>query len=151
MPRPRKTVDEKRVIELASKGLTVNEIAAHENVSHDTITRNYALSLERGRQLCNASLRKKQFEVAMKGNPVMLIWLGKNALQQTDKQEIDVRKQTSVQMVIGIEPAKIKALIEGYSQPQLPSEAESITVEPENQQNGAESMPDEASELKQKG
>jgi len=34
------------------------------------------------------SLRRQQFQTAMKGNPTMLIWLGKQYLGQTDKQDI---------------------------------------------------------------
>jgi hypothetical protein len=44
--RPRKIVDEKRMIALAPKSMAVEEIAALENVSHDTIMRNFALALE---------------------------------------------------------------------------------------------------------
>jgi len=35
-----------------------------------------------------ASLRRLQWKTAEEGNPTMLIWLGKQWLQQTDKQEI---------------------------------------------------------------
>lgn len=34
-------------------------------------------------------LAQKQYEVAMKGNATLLIWLGKNWLGQTDKNEIE--------------------------------------------------------------
>jgi len=34
------------------------------------------------------SLRRKQYELALKGNVTMLIWLGKNYLHQADKHEI---------------------------------------------------------------
>lgn len=33
----------------------------------------------------NQSLRKKQLQIALKGNVVMLIWLGKQYLGQVDK------------------------------------------------------------------
>lgn len=36
----------------------------------------------------NDLLLKRQFEVALNGNISMLIWLGKQRLNQTDKQEI---------------------------------------------------------------
>ena len=36
-----------------------------------------------------ASLRRTQWKTATGGNPTMQIWLGKNMLGQTDKQEID--------------------------------------------------------------
>ena len=35
-----------------------------------------------------ASLRRMQWKVAEAGNPTLLIWLGKNMLDQTDKTEI---------------------------------------------------------------
>ena len=37
------------------------------------------------------SLRRKQYEVALSGNPSMLIWLGKNVLGQSDQVQQDVR------------------------------------------------------------
>lgn len=87
MGRPRKTVDAKAVIELASKSMTAEEIAASLNVSHDTITRRFASELAKGRELCNASLRRKQFQRAMAGSDRMLIHLGKNRLGQKDTVE----------------------------------------------------------------
>jgi hypothetical protein len=99
MARPRKTINEKRVIELASKGLTVKEIAAFENVSHDTITRRFASALERGRLLCNGSIRSKQVQVAMKGNTTMLVWLGKQLCGQRDKTETEHKGAIPVQFV----------------------------------------------------
>lgn len=36
------------------------------------------------------SLRTRQYQLAMSGNPTMLIWLGKNWLGQTDKAELSV-------------------------------------------------------------
>jgi hypothetical protein len=86
--RPRKLVDEKSILDLASKGRTLYEIAAYCGVSDDTLSRNYAEVIERGRQLMKGSLRSKQVEVAMRGNPQMLIWLGKQNLGQTDKSEL---------------------------------------------------------------
>ena len=35
------------------------------------------------------ALKKKQFDMAMKGNVPMLIWLGKQYLGQMDKQEVE--------------------------------------------------------------
>lgn len=75
------------VIKLASKSLTVEEIAGLLNVSHDTLTRRFACELTRGRELCNGSLRRKQYERAMAGSDKMLIHLGKNRLGQKDAIE----------------------------------------------------------------
>lgn len=35
-----------------------------------------------------ASLRRAQWKAAQDGNPTMLVWLGKQMLKQTDKQEL---------------------------------------------------------------
>lgn len=85
--RPRKILDDKFIRHLASKGRTISEIAAFCNVHPDTITRNYADAVKRGEQLRNGSLRRKQFQMAMKGNATMLIWLGKQLLDQKEKVE----------------------------------------------------------------
>jgi transcriptional regulator with XRE-family HTH domain len=87
MGRPRKPVDALGVVELASKSLTQEEIAAYFGVSEDTISRNFADEVERGRKLCNSSLRRKQYDVAMKGEVRMLIFLGQQRLEQHDKSE----------------------------------------------------------------
>ena len=42
-------------------------------------------ALETGKALGRASLRRKQFEMALAGNTTMLIWTGKNILGQMDK------------------------------------------------------------------
>lgn len=88
MARPRKIVDEKAILELASKGRTMVEIAAYCGISDDTLSRRFAGIVKRGKSLMCGSLRSKQYEVAMSGNPTMLIWLGKQELGQTDKQEL---------------------------------------------------------------
>jgi len=53
---------------------------------HDmTFDEYYTLKSQNGR----ASIRKKQYTVAMNGNPYMLKWLGVNWLGQSDKQEVE--------------------------------------------------------------
>jgi hypothetical protein len=44
------------------------------------------------------SLRRKQFQVAMKGNPTMLLWLGKQWLDQKDKQELSTAEDKPIQL-----------------------------------------------------
>lgn len=85
--RPVKIVDEHLILDLASKGLIMSELAAHCGVSESTLHRRYAEVIKRGKSLMHASLRKKQFELAMDGNATMLIWLGKQELDQADKSE----------------------------------------------------------------
>jgi hypothetical protein len=82
--RPRKILDESRIVELAGKGHTLRDIAAFFGVSEDTLGRNYAEPIKRGRVLLNGTLRAKQIETAMRGNTRMLIFLGKVLLGQSE-------------------------------------------------------------------
>jgi hypothetical protein len=81
MARPHLKLDEKLIEELAGVGCTVPDIARICDCSNDTIERNYGEALERGRANTRASIRRKQFEIAMndehKGQATMLVWLGK--------------------------------------------------------------------------
>ncbi len=86
--RPRIEIDTEQVEKLAMMHCKTTEIAAFFDVSVDTIDRNYAENLRKGRDKGKMSLRRKQYDVAMKGNVSMLIWLGKNLLDQSDKQEV---------------------------------------------------------------
>jgi hypothetical protein len=88
MGRHKMPVDEAKLEKLAQLGLSNAEIASVLDCSPDTIERNYRDVLDTGREHRNASLRRKQFEVAISGNPTMLIWLGKQYLGQSDKQEV---------------------------------------------------------------
>jgi hypothetical protein len=63
-------------------------------VSVDTLARrlkekgySFADYKDKKKETIKINLRKKQYEVAMAGNPTLLIWLGKNELGQTDKVE----------------------------------------------------------------
>src|ERR1700722_2286745 len=85
--RPRKQIDEKQIESLAGIGCTVAEIAAVLGVSKDTLERNYAALIEKGRELAKCSLRRMQFKSAEAGNVTMQIWLGKQLLGQRDRTE----------------------------------------------------------------
>ena len=65
----------------------MSEIAAHFDVCEETLRTNYREAIKKGHELRNASLRKRQFDLAMDGNPTMLVWLGKQYLGQSDKIE----------------------------------------------------------------
>ena len=87
--RPKAQLDLDKIKKLASIGLTVAEIAAVEGVCKRTLERNCLDTVDIGRLTMNASLRRKQYECAMSGNVTMLIWLGKQHLEQADKHVID--------------------------------------------------------------
>lgn len=86
--RPPIEVDVKMLEALAERGLTQADCAAVLGCSVDTLQRRYLDVYELGLQKCKASLRRKQFEMALAGNVTMLIWLGKNMLGQADKTEL---------------------------------------------------------------
>jgi hypothetical protein len=81
-------INPEQVQKLAAIGCTDKEIAEIVGCSHDTLTRRFKDMLIAGRATGKASLRRKQWEVALSGNVTMLIWLGKQQLGQTDKQEV---------------------------------------------------------------
>lgn len=47
-------------------------------------------------------LRAKQYDIAMKGDRTMLVWLGKNYLGQTDKVEQNVDATLHTEPIVGI-------------------------------------------------
>lgn len=86
--RPRIELDANQVSTLAKIHCTYEEIAAVCGCSTDTLKRNYADLIEKGREEGKASLRRMQFATAGKGNATMQIWLGKQHLGQTDKSDV---------------------------------------------------------------
>jgi hypothetical protein len=93
--RPKKvlTEDALKIIEgLARVMCTDEEICSILGCSRDILYNPenedlYRQAIEKGKANGKQSLRRKQYEIAMKGNSSMLIWLGKQWLNQTDKVE----------------------------------------------------------------
>jgi hypothetical protein len=96
--RPRKILSEegiKLVSRMASYMCTEEEIAGCLEMSLDTLHNDdnkelFRSAIEKGKANGKESLRRKQYQVGMKGNSSMLIWLGKQWLGQTDKIEQSV-------------------------------------------------------------
>lgn len=82
--RDKKPILSADVFKLAAIGMKDIEIAEWHGIDDNTLRYNFSVSLLKGRLTLSQSLRRKQIEVAMSGNPTMLIWLGKNILGQTD-------------------------------------------------------------------
>lgn len=79
---------------LASVFCTDEEIASFMGVTVETLlnSKNKDAFLEykkKGLDTGKATLRRKQFELGMKGNCTMLIWLGRNYLNQSENIEED--------------------------------------------------------------
>lgn len=83
-------IDEQLVEGLATIHCTSEEIATIVGVNKSTLERNCAALLEKGRAQGKSSLKRQQFKSAMAGNATMLIWLGKNYLNQTDKVATEI-------------------------------------------------------------
>ena len=98
MGRPRIPIDWKEFDKLCGIQCLLEEIAAWFECTIDTIENR--VKEEKGvtfseyyRQKCGIgkiALRRQQFQLALKGDRTMLIWLGKQRLGQAEKQETQV-------------------------------------------------------------
>lgn len=123
--RPRHRIDWPKVDAMLGISATVEEVASCLDVSEDTIER--ACVAERGMTFRELSLRKRgkklvslrrtQFRVALGSrhakqppNVTMLIWLGKQLLNQTDKlQHVDPqRAKAELSRLLGVSPDDIE-------------------------------------------
>ena len=82
--RPKIEIDEELLYKLAVIHCSMREMVDIIGVSEDTLKRRFAGLIAKGKSEGKQRLRRKQMEVAMSGNPTMLIWLGKNMLGQSD-------------------------------------------------------------------
>lgn len=88
MARPLKEIDLDQVKRLAAIQCSYAEMAAVLGCNESTLTRRFAQAIKEGREQGRMSLKRKQYEVAMGGNVTMLIWLGKQHLEQVEKKEV---------------------------------------------------------------
>lgn len=93
--RPKIEINWDQFDKLCGLQCTLLEIASYFNCSDDTIERrvkevhgvNFAVYFAQKRGNGKIALRRKQYEAALAGNVTLLIWLGKQYLGQSDKQE----------------------------------------------------------------
>jgi len=89
--RPKTKINYAIVEDLANIMCTQTEIASILKVSVRTLQRDeefcriYKMGIDNGK-MC---LRRAQYKSALSGSNTMLIWLGKQYLGQTDKQEVE--------------------------------------------------------------
>jgi hypothetical protein len=94
--RPKKNIDLEQLDKLIGLQCTGEEVASYFSIDYDTLNRivqdtynmSYSEYFQIKRGVGKASLRRIQYQSAMEGNVTMQIWLGKNWLGQSDKQEI---------------------------------------------------------------
>ena len=96
MARPKKyNIDTEQVEKLASFGCTNIEIGSFFGCSPDLLEKSYSEFLTKGRDKGKIRLRQLQWKAAEAGSHTMLIWLGKQILNQSDKQEFELIKPIS--------------------------------------------------------
>ena len=98
-PRHWTKAEIKQIEDLAYKGCKTNTIATVLGVDYDILVRNHKERMAKKRCEGKIWLRERQLETAQK-NPVMQIWLGKNTLDQSDKQETKLSGQVELKAPI---------------------------------------------------
>jgi hypothetical protein len=95
MGRPVKQIDADAFEKLCAIWCTITDIAGFFDCSVDTIERfcqaqykaTFAAVYKAKSSIGRVSLRRKQYEVAMAGSVPLLIWLGKQHLDQRERRE----------------------------------------------------------------
>ena len=87
-------IDPEEVRKLAAIGATQKEIANFFGVSIEFVRQHFSEDIAKGHEDVKMSIRRAQIKNAVNhGSNAMLIWLGKQYLGQTDKQEVDHNHQ----------------------------------------------------------
>lgn len=79
-----KIVDPDEVYRLSEIGCSLEEMSNFFGIDRETLKYNFWPYIKRAESELYRKIRHKQIEVALDGNPTMLIWLGKNMLGQSD-------------------------------------------------------------------
>ena len=91
MARPKKyDIDPEQVEKLSALGCTNVEIASFFGCDESLIRKSYSENITKGKEKGKIRLRQMQWKAAEGGNVSMLIWLGKQVLGQSDKQELEL-------------------------------------------------------------
>jgi len=91
MARPKKELDYELIEKLSMIQCTQEEIAEIVEVCTRTLQRDdeFCRIYKKGKESGKTSLRRMQWKSAEGGNATMQIWLGKQYLGQSDKQEVE--------------------------------------------------------------
>src|ERR1700752_1747000 len=95
--RPEVQIDFAQVEKLASIGCSQEEIAAELGIGETTLKRRCGPILKRGTKKCHVKLRSAMFRHAIKGDPRLLVFLGKVYLGlKEDPQTVVNVSQTAI-------------------------------------------------------
>jgi transcriptional regulator len=82
--RTRRVVNPDDVYKLAALGCSDREIATWFDMAYETLRYNFSDIIANAREDLKQSLRHAQIKLALSGNATMLIWLGKQILNQQE-------------------------------------------------------------------
>tara|TARA_R100000152_G_scaffold18399_1_gene10197 strand:+ start:9812 stop:10126 length:315 start_codon:yes stop_codon:yes gene_type:complete len=89
MARPKKyNIDPEQVEKLAQFGCTNTEIASFFGCDESLIRKSYSENITKGKDKGKIRLRQLMWRTAENGNVTMQIWLSKQYLGMSDKQEV---------------------------------------------------------------
>lgn len=88
--RNKVVIDPSDVQRLAELHVPVADMARFFGVPVDTLTYNFKDVIDISKELTKQRLRKKQIDLALEGNVTLLIWLGKNLLNQQETPEVEI-------------------------------------------------------------
>jgi len=99
MPRKKIEIDPEQVRQLARLGCTWDEIAGVLKIARTTLVvrmreKKFRDAYEQGVAEGDVSLRRAQYDSAMRGKTGMLVWLGKNRLDQVDR--VETKNETTI-------------------------------------------------------
>ena len=77
-------IDPKEVEKLAELHCSMQEMADFFQVPRETLKYNFRDIITKGKERTKQRLRQAQIKLALSGNATMLIWLGKNMLNQSE-------------------------------------------------------------------
>ena len=105
------TLTDEQIEELAALGMTDQEIRHLVGMADTPFRLSYVESVAKGRARLRQSLRRAQLKSALNGNPSMLIWLGKQYLNQKDASHLEASHEHKT---ISITPNVLERLQTSY-------------------------------------
>lgn len=131
--RPRKEISLAEMEKLLRMHCTLLEVAAWFNCSVDIIERRvleatgkrFAEFSGEKRNAGKASLRRVQFNKALKGDRTMMVWLGKQYLDQSDKSEV---KQHGTLEIYAMKDDERRARIEELTRRRIEAAPEALVT-----------------------
>ena len=126
MGRPEKEIDWEQFDKLCYLQCSLREIASFFDCSEDTIERRtekihgvtFAEYFDKKRGGGKIALRRKMWDLALKGDKTLLIWLSKQHLGMTDKveQKTEANSTTHIQLFPAMTKEDAKKILDGLKQ-----------------------------------